>query len=29
MAPALDEALLLRGARAIERLVDFKERAYA
>jgi aspartyl-tRNA(Asn)/glutamyl-tRNA(Gln) amidotransferase subunit A len=29
MAPALNEALLLRGARAIERLVDFKERAYA
>ena len=28
MAPALDEALLLRGARAIERLVSFGERAY-
>jgi aspartyl-tRNA(Asn)/glutamyl-tRNA(Gln) amidotransferase subunit A len=28
VAPALGEAVLLRGARAVERAVDFKERAY-
>jgi aspartyl-tRNA(Asn)/glutamyl-tRNA(Gln) amidotransferase subunit A len=28
IAPALGEAALLRGARGIERVVDFKERAY-